>query len=100
MKPLALHWKILIGMLLGVIFGFLMLQIEWGAAFIAAWIKPLGTIFVKLLKLIAGPFDFSLSHQGNLRLKRHFKICFYWSKDHYYLRFHNGSGHQHWLDFG
>ena len=52
---MALHWKILIGMLLGVIFGFLMLQIEWGAAFIAAWIKPLGTIFVKLLKLIAVP---------------------------------------------
>ena len=49
MKSMALHWKILIGMLLGVIFGFLMLQIEWGAAFIAAWIKPLGTIFVKLL---------------------------------------------------
>ncbi|MAP06196.1 MAG: dicarboxylate/amino acid:cation symporter [Formosa sp.] len=55
MKSMALHWKILIGMLLGVIFGFLMLQIEWGAAFIAAWIKPLGTIFVKLLKLIAVP---------------------------------------------
>jgi len=55
MKSLALHWKILIGMLLGLIFGFLMLQIEGGSGFTKAWIKPLGTIFVKLLKLIAVP---------------------------------------------
>ena len=53
MKSLALHWKILIGMLLGVVFGFVMLQVEGGTAFITAWIKPLGTIFVKRLKLIA-----------------------------------------------
>ena len=55
MKSLALHWKILIGMLLGLIFGFVMLQIEGGSGFTKAWIKPLGTIFVKLLKLIAVP---------------------------------------------
>jgi Na+/H+-dicarboxylate symporter len=69
MKPLALHWKILIGMLLGVIFGFLMLQIEWGAAFIAAWIKPLGTIFVKLLKLIAVPLILASLIKGISDLK-------------------------------
>ena len=69
MKPLALHWKILIGMLLGVIFGFFMLQIEWGAAFIAAWIKPLGTIFVKLLKLIAVPLILASLIKGISDLK-------------------------------
>jgi Na+/H+-dicarboxylate symporter len=69
MKPLALHWKILIGMLFGVIFGFLMLQIEWGAAFIAAWIKPLGTIFVKLLKLIAVPLILASLIKGISDLK-------------------------------
>jgi hypothetical protein len=95
MKSMALHWKILIGMLLGVIFGFLMLQIEWGDAFIAAWIKPLGAIFVN-----CSAFDFSISHKRNIRLKGHFKICFYWFKDHCYLRFDHRSGHQHWLDFG
>ena len=66
---MALHWKILIGMLLGVIFGFLMLQIEWGAAFIAAWIKPLGTIFVKLLKLIAVPLILASLIKGISNLK-------------------------------
>ena len=54
MKKLALHWKILIGMLAGVTFGFIMLEVD-GADFVASWIKPLGTIFVKLLKLIAVP---------------------------------------------
>ena len=54
MKKLALHWKILIGMVLGILFGFLALKFEW-QDFVADWIKPLGTIFVKLLKLIAVP---------------------------------------------
>ena len=54
MKKLALHWKILIGMVLGILFGFLALQFGWNS-FIEDWIKPLGTIFVKLLKLIAVP---------------------------------------------
>ena len=54
MKKLALHWKIMIGMLLGILFGFVALQYGW-QGFIADWIKPLGTIFVKLLKLIAVP---------------------------------------------
>ncbi len=66
---MALHWKILIGMLLGVTFGFLMLQIEWGAAFITAWIKPLGTIFVKLLKLIAVPLILASLIKGISDLK-------------------------------
>ncbi|WP_196887876.1 dicarboxylate/amino acid:cation symporter [Aureivirga sp. CE67] len=55
MKKLALHWRILIGMLLGVLFGILMGQFEWGGQFIGDWIKPFGTIFIKLLKLIAVP---------------------------------------------
>ena len=55
MRKLELHWKILIGMVLGLIFGFIMLQIDGGNEFSADWIKPIGTIFVKLLKLIAIP---------------------------------------------
>ncbi|MDY0779277.1 dicarboxylate/amino acid:cation symporter [Tenacibaculum sp. IB213877] len=54
MKKLALHWQILIGMLAGLLFGFIALQFGW-AEFVGNWIKPLGTIFVKLLKLIAVP---------------------------------------------
>ncbi|MFL0168902.1 dicarboxylate/amino acid:cation symporter [Tenacibaculum maritimum] len=54
MKKIALHWQILIGMVAGLIFGFLALKFGW-KDFVADWIKPLGTIFVKLLKLIAVP---------------------------------------------
>ena len=69
MKSLALHWKILIGMLMGVVFGVLMLQIQGGVGFIGAWIKPLGTIFVKLLKLIAVPLILASLIKGISDLK-------------------------------
>ena len=69
MRSIALHWKILIGMLLGVVFGFLMLQIEGGNHFISNWIKPLGTIFVKLLKLIAVPLILASLIKGISDLK-------------------------------
>lgn len=69
MRSLALHWKILIGMLLGVVFGFLMLQIEGGNHFVFNWIKPLGTIFVKLLKLIAVPLILASLIKGISDLK-------------------------------
>lgn len=55
MKKLALHWQILLGMALGVAFGFLALQFEWGKDFVTDWIKPFGTIFINSLKLIAVP---------------------------------------------
>ena len=55
MRNLALHWKILIGMALGVIFGLVASFIDGGAAFTADYIKPFGTIFINLLKLIAIP---------------------------------------------
>lgn len=55
MKKLELHWQILIGMLFGILFGFAMTYPEWGPQFVQDWISPFGTIFVKLLKLIAIP---------------------------------------------
>ena len=63
MKNLALHWKILIGMVLGVLFGMGMTQwdssttpeIHEGVKFVNDWIAPIGTIFINLLKLIAIP---------------------------------------------
>ncbi len=68
MKKLALHWQILIGMLLGLLFGFLALT--WNIeSFVANWIKPLGTIFVKLLKLIAVPLILASLIKGISDLK-------------------------------
>ena len=52
---MALHWKILIGMVLGVLFGLLMVNFSWGKEFVQDWIKPFGTIFINALKLIAVP---------------------------------------------
>jgi len=68
MKSLPLHWKILIGMLSGVTFGFIMLEVG-GADFVASWIKPIGTIFVKLLKLIAVPLILASLIKGISDLK-------------------------------
>ena len=54
MKKLALHWQILIGMLAGILFGLLAARLGWNQ-FVLDWIKPLGTIFINSLKLIAIP---------------------------------------------
>ncbi|MFT5964355.1 MAG: proton glutamate symport protein [Flavobacterium sp.] len=54
MKKLAMHWKILIGMVLGLLFGLLMKNLEQNGLVID-WIKPFGTIFINLLKMIAVP---------------------------------------------
>lgn len=55
MKKLALHWKIIIGLVLGVLFGLSLTQVSGGKEFTVNWVKPFGTIFVNLLKLIAIP---------------------------------------------
>jgi proton glutamate symport protein len=54
MKKLAMHWKILIGMVLGLLFGLLMKNLEQNGLVID-WVKPFGTIFINLLKMIAVP---------------------------------------------
>lgn len=54
MKKLALHWKIIIGMVLGIIWSLLSSSLGW-SQFTLDWIAPFGTIFINLLKLIAIP---------------------------------------------
>jgi Na+/H+-dicarboxylate symporter len=54
MKNLPLHWKIIIGMLLGVGFGLAATIFGW-QGFTADYITPFGTIFINLLKLMAVP---------------------------------------------
>lgn len=51
---LALHWKILIGMVLGALVGYIMTS-QGLAQFVKDWIAPFGTIFIRLLKMIAIP---------------------------------------------
>lgn len=54
-KPrIAFHWQILIGMVLGIIWGLIAIRAGW-IQFTAFYIKPWGTVFINLLKLIAIP---------------------------------------------
>lgn len=69
MKKLALHWQILLGMVFGVLFALLLVRFDWGKTFIADWIKPLGTIFINALKLIAVPLILASLIKGVSDLK-------------------------------
>jgi len=69
MKKLALHWKILIGMVLGVAFAVSLVQFSWGADFIKDWIKPFGKMFINALKLIAVPLILASLIKGVSDLK-------------------------------
>ena len=69
MKNLALHWKILIGMALGVVFALVMTNFGFGKEFIKDWIKPFGTIFINSLKLIAIPLILAALIKGVSDLK-------------------------------
>lgn len=54
MKKLSLHWKIIIGMILGVIWSIIS-SVFGFSDFTINWISPFGDIFINLLKLIAIP---------------------------------------------
>ncbi|PLX23099.1 MAG: dicarboxylate/amino acid:cation symporter [Salinivirgaceae bacterium] len=62
-RKLALHWKILIGLALGIVFGFVASAAGW-KEFTIDWVKPWGTIFIRMLKLIAVPLIFFSLVQG------------------------------------
>ena len=58
MKKIALHWQIIIGLLLGLAYGIASANYGWGNV-TSNWIAPFGTIFINLLKLIAMPLVLS-----------------------------------------
>ena len=59
MSKLALHWKILIGMVAGILVGVFATVIDSDAMpanmWVIDWIKPFGSMFVNVLKMIAIP---------------------------------------------
>ena len=69
MKKIALHWQILLGMVLGVLVGLIMTQFDGGSEIVRDWIKPLGTIFINSLKLIAVPLILASLIKGVSDLK-------------------------------
>lgn len=72
-KKLALHWRILLGMVFGIVFSIILLSIPWGSElttitvggeerqiknaelFVRNWVKPFGNMFINSLQLIAVP---------------------------------------------
>ena len=72
-RKLALHWRILLGMVFGVVFSIILLSIPWGSElttitvggeerqiknaelFVRNWVKPFGNMFINSLQLIAVP---------------------------------------------
>ena len=54
MKNLPLHWKIIIGLILGIIYSIVSSYLGWNK-FTQNWIDPFGIIFIRLLKFIAVP---------------------------------------------
>jgi len=69
MKNLPLHWKIITGMFLGIFFGLVLSFFPPGKIFISNYIKPFGTIFINLLKLIAIPLILASLIKGVSDLK-------------------------------
>ena len=69
MGKLALHWRILIGMTLGVVFALILSNFSWGSEFIKDWVKPFGNIFINALKLIAVPLILASLIKGVSDLK-------------------------------
>ena len=66
---MALHWKIVLGLVLGLLFGVGMTFFDFGPAFVSDWVQPFGTIFVRLLKLIAIPLILASLVKGIADLK-------------------------------
>ena len=68
MKNLPLHWKILIGMFAGIVFCIVASMLD-ARQLVIDWIKPFGTIFINLLKLIAIPLIIASLIKGVSDLK-------------------------------
>lgn len=69
MKKIPLHSRILLGIVLGILFGALILQFPAGKEFVIDWVKPWGDIFINLLKLIAIPLIITSLIKGIMDLK-------------------------------
>ena len=84
MKNLALHWQILLGMALGIAIGIGAVVLSGSEAvmnifdpkqFVVDWIKPFGTIFIRLLKLIAIPLIIASLIKGIADLRSMSKLA-------------------------
>jgi Na+/H+-dicarboxylate symporter len=68
MKKMALHWQVIIALILGLLFSFLAVTFGWNE-FTLNYIDPFGEIFINLLKLIAVPLVLFSIISGIVNLK-------------------------------
>lgn len=68
MRKLALHWQIIIGLIVGTIYAFLSVKYGWNE-FTLDYIQPFGDIFINLLKMIAVPLVLFSIISGVVSLK-------------------------------
>lgn len=68
-KKLSLPAWIFISMLAGIILGFIFTLIEGGPEFTTEWIKPIGTIYINLLKFLVVPVVLFSIADGVISLK-------------------------------
>lgn len=66
---MSIHWKVLIGLILGLVIGYFASPYDLGTEIIINYIKPIGIIFIKALKLIAVPLVFVSLAKGITELK-------------------------------
>lgn len=66
---MSIHWKVLIGIISGLLIGYIASFSEMGVTLVQDFIKPFGTIFIRVLKLIAVPLVFVSLAKGITELK-------------------------------
>ena len=66
---MSIHWKVLIGIVLGLAIGFAASYSELLTELVLDYIKPIGVVFIKILKLIAVPLVFVSLTKGITELK-------------------------------
>ncbi|MFT3823679.1 MAG: dicarboxylate/amino acid:cation symporter [Chitinophagaceae bacterium] len=69
MLRISTHWIVLISLAAGILAGILLASIQGGSAFAIDWIKPLGNIYLNLLKLLAVPLIITSLIKGIADLK-------------------------------
>ncbi len=67
-KKLALHWQVIIGLVLGLIYAWFAIANDWNN-FTLDYINPFGNIFISLLKMIAVPLVLFSIISGIISLK-------------------------------
>ena len=67
-KSLALHWQVIIGLVLGAVYAWFAVANNW-INFTMDYINPFGNIFINLLKMIAVPLVLFSIISGIISLK-------------------------------